>query len=119
MIGEKQLTSEEKSILFAMCLGDGYVSKPRTTNSNSSFECTHSIKQLPYLTWKRNLIYKILEGAAPPKISFKTIYLKSNNKEYQACRFCKVHSYFTYLRKLLYNNNVKELSEKSLNMLTV
>lgn len=118
MINEKTLTKEEKCILFSLCLGDGYIAKPKTKNGNAQFDCTHSIKQLEYLTWKRDLIFKILGGNKPPKIGFKTIHLKVNDSNYEACRFCKVHSYFTFLRKLLYNGSVKELSKEALEMLT-
>lgn len=118
MINEKTLTKKEKCLLFAMCLGDGYIAKPRTKNSNAEFECSHSIKQLKYLTWKRDLIYSILGGIKPPKITIRKIHLNVNNIDYEACRFSKTHSYFTFLRKLLYNGNIKELSREAMEMLT-
>lgn len=116
MIENKILTKEEKSILMALCLGDGHIRKPLT--GNAQFECTHSIKQQAYITWKRDLVYKILGGFKTPKLSKKTVTLKSINKSYEAIRFCKVHSYFTYLRKLLYNDNVKQISKEVLDMLS-
>lgn len=113
-----ELNNEQKSILLALCLGDGCLRKPITETSNVQLEIGHSIKQEAYCIWKRDLIYKILGGKNPPKIGYKKIKLKGYDKVYEACRFTKTHNYFTYLRKLLYPNGAKTITREILNKLT-
>lgn len=115
---EKELTNEEKSLLLALCLGDGCLRKPNPRGGNVQFECAHSTKQEEYLTWKRDLVYKIFGGNKPPKIGYKEIKLKGYDTTYHACRFCKTHPYFTYLRKLLYPDGVKVMTREILDKLT-
>lgn len=112
-----EISEENKSILLALCLGDGCINKPRG-NGNASLEIGHSIKQEEYCTWKRDLVYKILGGKKPPKIGYKTIHLKGYENEYHACRFSKTHPYFTYLRNILYPAGVKTITRELLNKLT-
>lgn len=113
----ENLTDSEKSLLLALCIGDGCLRKP-TKRKNVQFECAHSEKQLEYLTWKRDLVYQILGGYKIPKIGFKDIKLNGYDKIYKACRFTKTHPYFTYLRKILYPKGIKIMNRKILNMLT-
>ena len=112
-----ELSKENKEFLFALCLGDGYLTRP-LGNKNVALECGHSIKQLEYLTWKRDKVFEILGGFKPPKIGIRKICLKSNGQTYDSCRFSKAHPYFSYLRKILYINNVKFITEQSLDLLS-
>lgn len=111
-----ELTKEQKSILLALCIGDGCLRKPN--KGSVQLEIGHSIKQLEYCTWKRDLVYSILGGIKPPKISMKLVKLKKYG-EYQACRFVKTHPYFKELRNKLYCNGVKRITEDILDMLTI
>lgn len=114
-----ELTEEQKSILLALCIGDGCLRKPHPKSGNVQLEIGHSIKQEAYCIWKRDLIYSIFGGKKPPKIGYKEIKLKGYDKTYQACRFTKSHPYFTYLRNLLYPNNVKVMTREILDKLTL
>lgn len=114
-----ELTENDKSLLLALCIGDGCLRKPHPKSGNVQLEIAHSIKQEAYCTWKRDLVYKIFGGKRPPKIGYKTIKLKGYDKEYKACRFAKSHPYFLYLRNLLYPNNVKVMTREILDKLTI
>lgn len=109
------LTKEQKSILLALCLGDGCLRKPN--QGSVQLEIGHSTKQLEYCIWKRDLVYSILGGRKPPKVAIKKVKLK-NYKEYEACRFTKTHPYFKELRNKLYCNGVKTITKDILEMLT-
>ena len=114
-----ELTQEQKSLLLALCIGDGCLRKPHPKSGNVQLEIAHSTKQEEYCKWKRDLVYSIFGGKRLPKIGYKTIKLKNRDKEYKACRFTKSHPYFLYLRHLLYPNNVKVMTREILDMLTL
>lgn len=114
-----ELTKEQKSLLLALCIGDGCLRKPHPKSGNVQLEIAHSTKQEAYCKWKRDLIYQIFGGKNPPKIGYRTIKLKGNDKEYKACRFTKVHPYFTHLRKILYPDNIKVMTREILEMLNI
>lgn len=113
-----ELTENDKSLLLALCIGDGCLRKPHPKSGNVQMEICHSIKQEAYCIWKRDLVYRILGGFKVPKIGYKTIKLKGYDKEYSACRFTKSHPYFVYLRNLLYPNGIKVMTREILNKLT-
>lgn len=114
-----ELTQEQKSILLALCIGDGCLRKPHPKSGCVQLEIGHSITQEAYCKWKRDLIYSIFGGKKPPKIGYKEIKLKGYDKTYQACRFTKSHPYFSYLRNLLYPNGVKVMTREILDKLTL
>ena len=114
-----ELTQTQKSLLLALCIGDGCLRKPHPKTGTVQLEIGHSIKQEAYCIWKRNLVYSIFGGKKPPKIGYRTIKLKNSNNEYKACRFTKSNSYFTELRQLLYPNNVKTITREILDKLTI
>ena len=109
------MDKNQKSILLALCLGDGCLRKPN--RGSVQLEIGHSIKQLDYCTWKRDLIYSILGGNKPPKINIKKVILKKYG-EYEACRFVKTHPYLKELRNKLYCNGVKRITPELLKELT-
>ena len=112
------LSQEQKSLLLALCIGDGCLRKPHPKSGNVQLEIAHSLKQEEYCKWKRDLIYSIFGGSKPPKIGYRVIKLKNVDKEYKACRFTRSHPYFLYLRHLLYPNNVKVMTREILEKLT-
>lgn len=114
-----ELTTEQKSLLLALCIGDGCLRKPHPRSGNVQLEIGHSIKQEDYCIWKRDLIYNIFGGKKAPKIGYRKIKLKGYDKVYQSCRFTKSHPYFAYLRNLLYPNNVKVITREILDKLTL
>lgn len=114
----KQLSQEEKSLLLAICIGDGNLHKPHPATKSVQLEIGHSIKQLEYCKYKRDLIHRILgEDTRCPKIFTRTV--KYINKEYETCRFFKTCDYFIYLRNLLYPYGRKRMTMEILNMLTL
>lgn len=115
---QKNLTQEEKGLLVALCLGDGCLRKPQGKKQSVQLEIGHSIKQLEYCTYKRDLVYNIIgDKSKLPKISIRKVNYK--NKEYDTCRFVKTFDYFSYIRKLLYPNGKKAISRKILDMLSL
>lgn len=114
---KSELTKQQKGLLLALCLGDGCLRKPHPKTKGVQLEIGHSIKQLDYCTYKRDLVYEILGGVKMPKIGFKKSKLKGYETEYQSCRFTKTHDYFIYLRRLLYPNGRKTITREILDML--
>ena len=114
---QKQLSLEEKGLLLAICLGDGHLHKPHPQTKSVQLEVGHSIKQLEYCTYKRDLVHEILgEHSYLPKVSVRTVKVKG--KEYQTCRFVKTCDYFLKLRQDLYPHGRKTITRELLDMLT-
>lgn len=113
----KALSNDQKGLLLALCLGDGCLRKPHPKNGAVQLEISHSIKQLAYCTYKRDLIFSILGGTRPPKIGIKTVKLKG--KEYTCCRFTKTDDYLIALRKKLYPYGRKTITRELLNSLSL
>ena len=60
------MKNRKKSLLIAMCLGDGYLTSQKSYNKyHSSIRITHSIKQIEFITFKRNLLHSIIGGKLP------------------------------------------------------
>ena len=113
----KELSEKDKSLLIALCIGDGCLRKPHPQTGSVQLEIAHSTKQEDYCIWKRDLVYSICGGAKEPKIGYRTITLKNSDTEYYACRFTKIHEYFLYLRKLMYPNGRKVMTREILDKL--
>ena len=114
---QKLLSQEEKGLLVALVLGDGHLHKPHPKTKSVQLEIGHSIKQLEYCTYKRDLVHKILgEGSRIPKITIRRV--KAFGKEYDTCRFLKVCDYFITLRNLMYYENRKRMTKEILEMLS-
>lgn len=93
----------EKSLLFALALGDGYV---RLHKGSYQLEITHSVKQLSLFNYKISLIKEILK---------KNIYSREINQQiYKSYRLEVIHPYFKIIRKSLYPNGQKLISAKIL-----
>lgn len=113
----KELSNEQKGLLLALCLGDGCLRKPHPKTGAVQLEIGHSLKQLSYCTYKRDIIYSIFGGKTPPKIGIRKV--KVNNKEHATCRFTKTNDYFIALRKKLYPYGRKTITRKLLDTLTL
>ena len=113
---QKNLSQEEKGLLVAICLGDGHLHKPHPKTKSVQLEIGHSIKQLEYCTYKRDLVHSILGTESRiSKISIRKVKVKG--KEYETCRFVKTCDYFISLRKLLYPHERKVITRQILDML--
>ena len=74
---QKKLSQEEKGLLVAICLGDGHLHKPHPKTKSVQLEIGHSIKQLDYCTYKRDLVHDILGNESRvPKVSIRKIKVK-------------------------------------------
>lgn len=114
---QKKLSQEEKGLLVAICLGDGHLHKPHPKTKSVQLEIGHSVKQLDYCTYKRDLVHDILgKESRVPKVSIRNVKIKG--KEYETCRFVKTCDYFFVLRNLLYPNGRKVITREILDMLS-
>lgn len=104
------MTKEQKAILIAISIGDGYLKKD--INSKSVLlKLLHSIKQKEYLIWKVNLVRKICGGKENKIVEF-------NNNGYLGIYWSKANDYFRVIRKWLYKDRKKVLTRNLLNKLT-
>lgn len=101
---EDKMKKEDRSILIALAIGDGYVTK------DGCLVLKHSIKQKEYIEYKANLLHSILGGKKPNIIEF-------DNSGYPGIKTQKSNKYFRILRKRLYKNNIKQININLLKML--
>lgn len=95
-------TEEEKQIVFGTVLGDGFITRNDTCESQLSIE--HSIKQYDYLIWKAD---KLKEFRTSVKPSSKDCF-----------KFTTSHlPLFTEIRKLFYPNDIKIVTHSILEQL--
>ena len=94
------MKQNEKALLLSMCIGDGYITKPRGNNKNSALTIKHCLKQKEYLVYKMNLMNSILGGK--PTISHDV-----DNSGYPSTYFTKSNKYFANIRKTLYVDDKK------------
>jgi hypothetical protein len=108
------MTKEEKSLLLALAIGDGYINP-----TNNVLYLKHSIHQEDYLKWKFELINKIVpnHGKVKNNIYYGENYDKRTGKSYKFCSCHKGHPYIRVLRKWLYKPN-KTLTRAVLNRLS-
>jgi len=98
----------EKSLLLALAIGDGSLSK----NDNSlkgRLYLAHGFKQLEYLKHKQQLLESILHKSLK-------IY-KTTSKHGITYRLAVSHKYFRVLRNVLYSNGVKTITPTVLSRL--
>lgn len=93
------MTREEKSLLLALALGDGYINP-----KNNVLYIKHSINQEDYVKWKFELLNRIIpnHGAVKNSIYYGQSYDKRTNKIYKFCSCHKGAPYIRVLRKWLY-----------------
>lgn len=104
-----------RSIIIGMVLGDASLSKI-TSKQNSRLCIGHSIKQKNYCKFKFEVIKKALQ--LEYNLKKYEVFNKKSNKTYITYQgSTKVHRYLTKIRKLMYVNNKKIVSEKMLDYL--
>ena len=108
-----KITKKQKTIIYGLILGDGYLQK--TGKKNSRLRLEHSAKQKDYILWKYNQLKNIF--ADKPKKIVRTH--PSNGKQYSYYRLQSNSSpLFGKLQKLFYKNGKKIIPdniEKNLN----
>ena len=108
------MNKNKRSILTALVIGDGYLSKPDPWDS-VSLEIEHGESQKEYVEYKINLLHKLI-GGNKPKLHSRTRERKGTILV--SYRFRKGYKYFRVLRKWMYKNDKKVLTEKILNFLS-
>lgn len=108
------MINNEKSILFACVIGDGYLSKPnlKTYHKGGALSICHSIKQIEYLEYKASLLREITnsECIIRQKTVKKGLIQNRLVKERLAVRIDCTHSFLKELRALIYINDKKKYS---------
>lgn len=108
---DNKLKQKDKAFLLAVCVGDGYLTKPNSSG-RVNLVLQHSVAQEPYLQWKRDRIAAMVDGP-----SSNLTHFTSNG--YPAVKWSKQHPYCSTLRTWLYKDNRKVISAKIVNKLTV
>lgn len=116
----------KKSILIAMCIGDGYITHQTFIKNNKKYkynylEISHGHNQKEYIEWKANLCKSITgkKCIVREKI-YKRKKINNYNKIYEQSigyTFTCTAKYFKILRKWLYPNNQKKINSKYLQYL--
>lgn len=117
------MNDEERGAIVGMVMGDGCVrirkryEEHRKEQAQALFQCSHSIKQLPYAEHKRDRLNEILGGTA--KMSYYDAKLKGREIPYRMCRFVKANKYFQHLRDWLYVDGKKVINTRVLDWLSI
>ena len=106
-------SKEQKSILFGMILGDGYLQK--TGKNNARLRLEHGAKQKDYLFWKVKNLQKIFQGK--PKY-LERIHPIAKKKYCYWRHQSQSTPYLGKLRKIFYPEGIKIIPEKLENYLT-
>ena len=114
----------KKSILIALCLGDGYITHQRQLRKGKYYqynylEVSHGSSQKNYIEWKANLCTSVTgrkSAVRPKKYKAKEI-LGVPVEESIGYTFTNTSPYFRILRRWLYPNNKKYLNRKYLEYL--
>jgi hypothetical protein len=116
------MNDQERGAIVGMVMGDGCIrirqryEEWRKDQAQALFQCSHSIKQLPYAQHKCDRLNQILGGKA--KMAYYDTKLKGRDTPYRMCRFVKSNKYFQHLRDWLYIEGKKAITPKMLDWLT-
>lgn len=108
----------KKSILIALCIGNGCISKQiKRDRTYNYLEISHRQHQGEYIQWKANLCTSVTGRKS--KVRRKKYKAKKINgvPESLGYTFVNTSPYFRILRKWLYPNNKKKLSKKMISYL--
>lgn len=114
----------KKSILIALCIGDGYISNQKQIKKGKTYqynylEIGHGQHQGEYIQWKANLCTSVTGRKS--NVRRKKYKAKKINgvdvPESLGYTFVNTSPYFRILRKWLYPNNKKKLSKKMISYL--
>lgn len=104
----KLKSSELKSAIYAMILGDGSLYLAGKRSINYRLNIGHSTRQEEYLFWKKKIVDQI--GSVETKV-----YRYKVNKKYDSVRIStNSRKYFTKIANKIYHNKVKKLDKKIL-----
>lgn len=107
------LTKREKnSIVHAVCIGDGYLRK-LDRGKNYQLSINHSIKQLDFLKWKRDLLEECLGKKINIRIGERWNYDKTAKRK--VCTLSVSDAKFNKVYPRLYKDKKKILTKKLLN----
>ena len=101
------LSKKQKSILFGIILGDGYLQK--TGKKNARLRLEHGSKQKDYLLWKVGNLKKLFQGK--PKY-LERIHPITKRKYCYWRHQSQSTPYLGKLRKIFYPNNKKKIPDE-------
>ena len=115
----------KKSILIALCIGDGYITHSKKTVKGKTYiynylEISHGQYQKDYIEWKANLCKSITGKKCKvreKKYKAKSICGHTETPSSVGYTFTCTAPYFRILRKWLYPNNQKKLDKKYISYL--
>lgn len=115
----------KKSILIALCIGDGYITNSKQVKKGKAYvynylEISHGQYQKDYIEWKAKLCQSITGRKCNVREKIqkaKSICGHTETPESIGYRFTCSAPYFRILRKWLYPNNQKKLSKKYISYL--
>ena len=115
----------KKSILIALCIGDGYITHSKKTVKGKTYiynylEISHGQYQKDYIEWKANLCKSITGkkcNVREKKYKAKSICGHTETPSSVGYTFTCTAPYFRILRKWLYPNNQKKLDKKYISYL--
>lgn len=115
----------KKSILIALCIGDGYITNQKQVKKGKTYqynylEISHGQHQKDYIEWKANLCKSITGrkcNVREKKYKAKSICGNPETPESIGYTFTCSAPYFRVLRKWLYPNNQKRLDKKYISYL--
>ncbi len=98
------LNQEQKSVLYGVILGDGYLQK--TGDKNARLRLEHGYRQKEFLLWKIKMLAPIFQG--------KPKYIKRIHPQTQRTyRYWRIQSqampYLGKMRKIFYPNSKKQI----------
>ena len=100
------MNKKKRGVLTGMSIGDGHIPK-----NGYGITITHCAKQYEYIYHKALLLRSVCGGKLPRVVDI-------DNNGYDGHTIYKSDKYFRILRKDLYKDNVKTISESILNRLT-
>lgn len=105
----EELTEEDRGMLIALTLGDGYVT-PKKITGNSQLCIKHGIKQKSYCEEKRNIASNIFK---------KPINICEHKERNHICINFRIrHSCLNDIRNLMYPDGKKAITKEILNSLS-
>lgn len=115
----------KKSILIALCIGDGYITHQKQVKKGRIYHCnyleiSHGQHQRDYIEWKANLCKSVTGrkcNVREKKYKAKSICGNPETSASIGYTFTCSAPYFKVLRKWLYPNNRKKLDKKYISYL--
>ena len=101
---EQNLSQTQKELIIGSLFGDGHVAKHHEGINSCRFIESHSIKQLEYLEYKKNILQNFVSGDTRIIDNTKT---KSYGQKPTYCFEAVLHKEFVQFRQMFYRDGIK------------